>query len=112
MRQKIYVSDIEDIRVQQNFKVFGDLFRLIPFLKGDWRFMEFNIGTTGALIPVTHNLPYTPSDIILLSVINGTITFDYANFDDTFIYVTATVTTPPMTVRVFVGKYTEDSIVV
>lgn len=110
MRQKLYVSDIQDQRVQQNFKTIGDLFRLIPFLKGDWRFIQFQITATGTNIKVAHQLSYTPIDVILLSSVNGTIAFDYAKFDDTFIYVTATVTNSPMIVRAFIGRYTEDSI--
>lgn len=110
MRQKLYVSQVKDVMSQQNFKTIGDLFRLIPFLKGDWRFIEFEVPATGSLIQVPHSLPYTPSDALLLSQVGGTITFDYGSFDDTFIYVTATVTSSPMAVRAFIGRYTEDSI--
>lgn len=109
MKRKIYVSQFQDQAIQQNFKTFGEIFNNTPFLKGDWRFIEFTVAATGT-INVPHNLNYTPVDALLLSVINGTITFNYGSFNDKFINVSATVTTAPMTVRAFIGRYTEDSI--
>jgi hypothetical protein len=109
MRKKLFVSQFDDPAIQQNFKTIGEIFNAIPFLKGQWRFIEFNVAATGT-VTVAHNLTYTPKDAILLSVVNGTIVFNNGSFDDKFISVTATVTTTPMTVRAFIGRYTEDSV--
>ncbi len=114
MSKKLYVSQIEDPYIQENFKGLGDLFRANPFLKGEWRFLTFTIATAGTGLQVAHNLPFTPRDVILTSVIGGTIIFNYSSFDDKFINIDATVAsaTTPMAVRVLIGKYSEDSVYV
>lgn len=112
MKAKLYVSQIQDPYLQQNFKTIGDQFSGIPFLKGDWDFLELQIKASGTNIKVPHNLQYQPKDVILLSVINGSIVFNYDLFDKTYINVTATVTTSPMTVRLFLGRYTEETVYV
>lgn len=110
MKKKLYVSQIEDIYVQQNMKALSDIFNTNPFLKGQWRFITFEVKATGTGQKLAHNLPFTPADMLVTSVINGTLTVKYANFDDTFIVFDATVTTAPMTVRAFIGTYSEDTI--
>lgn len=110
MKKKLYVTGIEDPYIQQNFKTFGEIFNGSPFLKGQWRFIEFDVQKNGTSIKLAHNLPFTPADMLVTSVINGTLSLKYAQFDETFIIFDATVTTAPMKVRAFVGKYTEDTI--
>ena len=110
MKRKLYVSQIEDPYIQQNFKTFGEIFNNSPFLKGQFRFVEFEVDATKTGIKLTHNLPFTPADVLVTSVINGTLSLKYAQFDSTFIVFDATVTTAPMTVRAFIGRYTEDTI--
>lgn len=110
MKKKLYVSQIDDPFIQQNFKTFGEIFNGSPFLKGEWRFIEFQITNTKTGVKLAHNLPFTPADVLVTSVINGTLNLKYAQFDDTYIVFDATVTTAPMTVRALIGKYTEDTI--
>lgn len=110
MKKKLYVSQIEDPYVQQNMKAIGDVFSNNPFLKGQWRFLTFEVKTTGTNIKLAHNFNFTPSDVIVTSVINGTITFKYASFDKDFLVFDATVTTAPMTVRAMIGRYTEETV--
>jgi hypothetical protein len=109
MRRKLYVSQIDDLYTQKNFQTFLDLFQANPFLKGDWTFLEFQVTSSGTQ-KVKHPLGYVPKDVLLLSVTNGSITFNYGSFDVNFISINATVTTSPMNVRVFLGRYTEDTI--
>lgn len=110
MKKKLYVSQVKDAYVQQNFKAIGDIFNANPYLKGQWVFKSITITTTGTDVKLEHNLPFIPTDILVTSTINGTIVFKYASFDATFIVFDATVTTSPMTVRAFIGRYTEDSV--
>lgn len=110
MKIKLYVSQLEDPFLQQNFKNIADLFQKNPFLKGEWRFLELTFTTTGATVKIPHTLDFTPKDAILLSVVGGTATFNYNLFDSTYLNVNATVTTSPMIVRVLVGRYTEESV--
>jgi hypothetical protein len=110
MKKKLYVSGIEDPYIQQNFKTFGEIFNGSPFLKGEWRFLEFQITRSGTNVQLEHKLNFTPTDVIVTSVINGTITFKYASFNNTYLVFDATVTTAPMTVRAIIGRYTEETI--
>jgi ribosome-associated toxin RatA of RatAB toxin-antitoxin module len=110
VKKKLYVSQIEDLYVQQNMKAISDIFSNNPFLKGQWRFITFEVKTTGTNIKLAHNFNFTPSDVIVTSIINGTITFKYASFDKDFLVFDATVTTAPMTVRAMIGRYTEETV--
>lgn len=110
MSRKLYVSQIEDLYAQKNFQVIGDIIKTNPFLKGQWKFMEFTQLATGTGIKIPHNLNFTPLDVILLSTIGGTVTFNYTSFDSTYIYINPTVTTSPMTIRLFIGRYSEESV--
>ena len=110
MKKKLYVSQIEDPYTQQNFKTFGEIFNGSPYLKGEWRFITFTVLRTGSNVQIEHKLNFRPTDMLVTSVVNGTITVKYANFDDTYIVFDATVTTSPMTVRAFIGRYTEETI--
>lgn len=110
MKKKLYVSQIEDIYVQQNMKAISDIFSNNPFLKGQWRFITFTVPATGLAIKLAHNFNFIPADVIVTSIINGTISFKYDQFDKDFIVFDATVTTAPMTVRAIIGKYTEETV--
>lgn len=112
MRKKLYISQLEDPYLQQNFNTLGEQFGIIPFLKGEWKFLEFTVKASGSNQKIEHKLGFQPKDVLLLSVVNGSITFNYGSFSKDFLDVNATVTTSPMTVRVFVGRYTEESIYV
>lgn len=110
MKRKFYVSQIEDAYMQQNMKSLMDFFNSTPFLKGQWRFITFTVKASVTDQKLEHNLAFTPADVIVTSVIGGTITFKYDQFDKNFIVYSATVTTSPMTVRALIGTYTEDTI--
>ncbi len=110
MKKKLYVSQIDDVYIQQNFKTIGELFNGVPWLKGEWRFFSFEITTAGTNQKLSHNLGYTPTDIIVTSTIGGTIVFNYNNFTSQFLDVTTTVTSSPLKVRAFIGRYSEDAV--
>lgn len=110
MKRKFYVSQVEDIFMQQNMKSFMDVFNATPFLKGEWRFITFTVNATVTGRKLEHNLSFTPADVLVTSLIGGTITFKYDQFDKDFIVFDATVSASPMTVRAIIGRYTEDTI--
>lgn len=110
MKKKLYVSQVEDSYMKQNMKTISDIFSSNPFLKGQWRFITFQVKTSGSAIKLEHNFNFTPADVIVTSVINGTITFKYDQFTSNFLVFDATVTTAPMTVRALIGKYTEETV--
>ena len=109
MRKKLYVSQIQDTFARQNFETIGQVFQC-PFLKGEWIFLPLTINASGSNLKIPHTLNFVPKDVILLSAIGGTISFNYNLFDKTFLNVNATVTTAPMAVRLFVGTYSEESV--
>ena len=110
MKKKLYISQIDDIYVQQNFKAIGEIFSTIPFIKGTWQFCVFTVKTTGSNIKIPHGLGFQPKDILVTSTIGGTVTYNYSLFDRTYLDVDATVVTSPITVRAFVGTYSEETI--
>jgi hypothetical protein len=110
MTKKFYISQIKDSYLRQNFETLGAVFRTNPFLKGEWLFLSLSFKTAGTNVKVPHTLSFMPTDVLLLSAIGGTITFNYNLFDKTYLNVTTTVSTSPLVVRIFVGRYTEDSI--
>lgn len=112
MKKKLYVSQVEDNYMKQNMKNISDIFSNNPFLKGQWRFITFQVPNAGTAIKYQHNFNFTPADVIVTSVIGGTITFKYDQFTSTFIVfdATLTVSTTPMTVRAIIGKYTEETV--
>lgn len=111
MKRKFYVSQIEDEYMKQNMKSLMDFFNATPFLKGQWRFITFTVKASVTGQKFEHNLAFTPADVIVTSVIGGTITFKYDQFDKNFLVYDATVTTStPMTVRAIIGTYTEETI--
>jgi hypothetical protein len=110
--KKLYVSQVEDMYMQQNMKALSDVFSTNPFLKGEWRFITISVPASGSDITYEHKLNFTPTDMLVTSQINGTITVKYQSFTSQFIVFDATVTTAPMTVRALIGRYTEGTIVV
>lgn len=110
MNKKLYVSQLEDLYVKKNFQTIGEIFNNTPFLKGEWAFMTIPVNGTNASLKIPHNQKFTPLDAILLSVVGGSVTFNYTEFDATFISLNAIVTSSPMTIRIFIGRYSEDTI--
>lgn len=112
MKRKLYVSQVEDPYMQQNMVLIGDIFGSNPFLKGQWRFISFQVPAAGTAIKLQHNFNFRPLDVIVTSAIGGTITFKYDQFDGTYIVfdATLTVSTTPLAVRALIGRYTEDTV--
>lgn len=110
MRKKLYVSQFSDPYLQSNFYTLSELCNETPFLKGQWNFMTFQVKANGTSMKVPHTLKYRPLDVILLSVVGGSVIFNYTEFDSTYISLDATVTSSPMTIRMFLGRYSEDTV--
>lgn len=109
-KKKLYVSQFDNPYLQENFKSLTDLFREIPYLKGNWVFQSIEIKTTGTNLKIPHGLAFQPLDVIVLSTIGGSVVFNYSLFDGTYLDLTATVTSSPMTIRAFIGRYSEDAV--
>ena len=109
-KKKLYVSQFDDPYIQENFKSITELFREIPFLKGNWVFQTLEIKNSGVNLKIPHGLSFQPLDVLVLSTIGGSVVFNYSLFDGTYLNLTATVTSSPMTIRAFIGRYSEDAV--
>lgn len=108
---KLFVTEVADKILQENFRRLADFFRKDPFQKGKWQFIEIALqaSTIDGAYPVTHtpphNLNFRPKDIITLSVSDGaTVTWNYDDFTVDNLSITFSA---DCTVRAYVGYYRE-----
>jgi hypothetical protein len=111
MIKKLY-TQFADLHLRQNFKTLGQIFGDNPYLKGEWKFLALTIPNSGVKIKIPHTLGFQPLDIIVLSSIGGAFGFNYTLFDSNNLSMNVSLTVPtvPLTVRMFVGRYTEDAV--
>lgn len=101
----LFVKEISDTFLQENFKRLQEALKSEPILNPS--FLFYSITTTGAVTDATfkHNLSYVPKDVLLMNVSAAqTVTFNYDLFDATNIFYT---TTGACTFRFFLGRYGE-----
>lgn len=99
---KFLVKEIADPQASLNFIRLNEFHGKDPFGRMSGEFREFDVGN-GANQKIQHNLSFTPKDVILLhNSNNATVSFNYAKFDETFLYVTSNAIT---TLRIVVGRY-------
>lgn len=74
-------------------------------LKGEYKFVQITVKSAANNLKYSHNLSFTPIDVILLSVSNSAaVTWNYDSFDSSFIVLS---TTGPCTVRAYIGRHKE-----
>ncbi len=104
---KFFLREIEDKYIRENF------FRLDKFLRDDTlkksQFTFFTVTITGSVTnkKFAHNLPFKPTDVILLSVTNSdsaTVTWHYDKFDRENVEISTNAT---CTIRAFLGRYSD-----
>lgn len=101
--QKLITSNITDPGALLNFERLNNFISTHPFARLSGEFREFKvIALTDQ--KVVHNLPFTPKDVIILhsSDYTAVVSFNYAKFDETFLYVKSDKAT---TLRIIVGRY-------
>lgn len=99
---KLLIKETPDEIVKENFRRVAESLNSDVISSGNWRFIEltFTAAVTGFLYK--HNMPFTPKDIIQTSKTGaGSVTFNYASFDETNINIT---TTGACVVRFFLGR--------
>lgn len=104
---RLFVNEIEDPYVKENFERLTRFVNDQSFLRGEWQFFEITF--TGAVTNYKHkhNLGFVPKDILQTSKTGaGAITFNYTSFDSTNIDIT---TTGACVVRFFVGSYRDET---
>lgn len=100
---KLLVKEILDPQALINFERLTDFLSKHPFARLSGEFREFSL-MNATDQKITHSLSFTPKDVILLHNSNtaAAVSFNYAKFDETFLYVTSTAVT---NVRIIVGRY-------
>ena len=111
MIKKLY-TQFTDLQLRQNFKSLSQVFNVNPFLKGEWKFLALTISNSGTYLKIPHNLGFKPLDVIVLSSVGGAFGFNYTLFDSTNLNMNVNLTNSavPLTVRLLVGRYSEDSV--
>lgn len=103
MFPKLFVKEIDNQFLQENFKRIRDFFSADAPTRCAFEFLEFDV--PGALVnfKYPHSLGYQPKDIILMhNSENAGVTFNYPKFNATSIDLTSTGAT---TLRLLVGRY-------
>lgn len=109
---KLFIPEVVDRYVRDNFRRLSDYLRDEPFRKGRFRFLEMELAsdTAGgypADITYPHGLGFQPQDVIVTSVSPDTVTVlpQYDSFDRTNVVFNITAA---CTVRAYVGRYGEN----
>jgi hypothetical protein len=111
MKLKLFLSEIADRFVRENFKKLDDYLATEPFRKGEFRFFERELATDTAIgypatVTFTHGFGKPPKDVIVLSVSPDTVTLTpkYDSFTRTHV---AFEVSAACTLRAFIGRYEE-----
>jgi hypothetical protein len=76
-------------------------------IKGKWKFFAITVGAAVSNLRIPHGLQFKPKDKIELSVSNGaTVTWNYDEFDKTYIDIT---TDDSCVIRALIGSYGEEA---
>lgn len=103
---ELILKDIQDPWVRENFFRLQKFLKKFPLFRGEFEFREFTFTQAGTNLKVPHALGFAPTDILQTSLVGaGTLTWNYASFDNKNLDVTVT---GPCTVRAFVGAYREE----
>lgn len=100
------IREIPEKLSRENFKRIETYIENLPLLKGQFNFIEQTLsdGSYPATVRVYHSLGFAPKDILVTSVIGGTITWDYASATTEYIEASISAET---TFRAFFGTYAE-----
>lgn len=99
---KLQDSTIQDRYIRENFRILEKAVNSETFLTGEFKFFEIDFTAARTNFKFPHNLGFLPKDIIQTSLIGtGTLTWNYTDFDDTFVDIT---TSGACTVRAFIGR--------
>lgn len=104
---KLFLREIADVFVKDNFSTIIRHFSEQKILNGGWVFIEISESAAVTNREKRHGLASIPKDIIVTHQSGaGTLTFNYDRFNrDTISYTT----TGQCVVRAFVGLYKEEA---
>lgn len=99
----LFVNEVEDSNIRENFRKLENNLNNEPITSPEWVFVELTFTGAETNYKHKHNLKFTPRDVIQTSITGaGSVTFNYALFDETNIDIT---TDDACVVRFFLGRY-------
>lgn len=107
----LYIREISDYFLRENFRKIKDFNLLQPILNGDFKFIEIVITGNKTNFLYVHKLNFIPKDVIQTSAVfsagAGSVAWNYASFDTTYVYLTTTGmgSTDTCTVRALIGRF-------
>lgn len=102
---RLLIKEITDTYVRENFQKLTNFLSNQKILNGQWAFLTISETVAVTNKAYQHGLKFTPKDVISTSITGvGALTFNYAQFDEKYIYIT---TTGAIEARAFVGLYDE-----
>jgi len=102
---KLYLNEITDRYIQENFVRLLEFARVQAVLNGEFKFIELSVPAAATNRRIRHGLGFRPKDVIFLSATNGVIpVWNYDSFDKEFIDFTTSGATD---IRAFIGTYRE-----
>lgn len=108
----LYIREIEDYFLRENFRKTKDFVSLQPILNGDFRFFEISITGNATNFLFAHNFTFTPKDVIqtylTFSAGAGALAWNYSLFSSTFLNLTTSgmAANDVCVVRSLVGRFT------
>lgn len=109
---KLFLAEITDRYVLENFRKLDAYLRGEPFRKGRFKFVEMALACDTAtgypgVAEKSHGLGFQPQDVILISVTPDTVTVSpkYDSFTNTHVHF---LISAACTIRAYVGRYGEN----
>jgi hypothetical protein len=105
-RLNLFIKDIKEIKIAENFRRVADFLRDDPFSRGRFDFYKFDLKLPSypGTVEIPHHLPFIPTDIITTSAVGGDITWLYDSFTSDKLYADITAS---VRVRAYIGAYSE-----
>lgn len=99
----LFLKEIDDVFVRENFKKILSLLNTNPVLNGEFKFFEVDIPAASSPFKLRHGLSFVPKDI-LVTFIEGDhrFYFEYQNFTKEEIWIT---NDGPVRIRFLAGRY-------
>jgi len=97
--KEFFLAQLRDLYIRENFKNLQSFLKSNLFTKGEMKLLETTLNQANN--EVKHGLGFKPTDILITSATGAVSISHGASTPES---ITLTVTTPPVTVRVLVGK--------
>lgn len=99
---KLNLTGIQDPIIRDNFRKLEEAFRVMSLLNGNWKLFEETFEVSATTVNIPHNLPFVPTDVIVLSAI-GDQNYSFISTDFSASVIPVYIS-GPVTLRFLVGR--------